>query len=139
MAGSPFYARIKAHVLEIITSIPEGHVVAAADIGAWLDVPARHVAYILATLTPEEEARYPWFRVVSTKGAMQPLRTDSRGVSQRALLEQESVGVAASGRLLAFEAHRLGVEQLALSLPRQTRPPDAPTAPRRRRTPAPSR
>ena len=38
MAKSPFFARIKADVLTIVASIPEGEVLTFRDIGAHLDV-----------------------------------------------------------------------------------------------------
>jgi len=41
MAGSPFYARIKAQVLLVLGDVPKGRVLTAAEIGGWLDVPAR--------------------------------------------------------------------------------------------------
>jgi hypothetical protein len=48
MAGSPFYARIRADVLAILHAVPAGKAVTYADIGAHLDVAPRHVAYILS-------------------------------------------------------------------------------------------
>jgi hypothetical protein len=54
MAGSPFYTRIRADVLTILRAVPAGQVVTYADIGAHLDVPARHVAYILSQLVDAE-------------------------------------------------------------------------------------
>jgi hypothetical protein len=56
MAGSPFYARIRADVLAILRAVPTGRAVTYADIGAHLDVPARHVAYILSQLADAEAA-----------------------------------------------------------------------------------
>ncbi|WPB86228.1 hypothetical protein [Sediminicoccus rosea] len=65
MAKSPFFARIKADVLTIVASIPEGGVVTFRDIGAHLDVMPRHVAYILKMLDAEERAAFPAGRVVA--------------------------------------------------------------------------
>lgn len=48
MSKSPFFARIRGDVVAILASVPAGQVVTFADIGAHLDVPARHVAYILS-------------------------------------------------------------------------------------------
>jgi hypothetical protein len=50
MAGSPFYARIRADVLAIARAVPAGHAITFADIGQHLDVMPRHVAYILKML-----------------------------------------------------------------------------------------
>lgn len=65
MAKSPFFARIKADVLTIVASIPDGGVVTFRDIGAHLDVMPRHVAYILKMLDAEERAAFPAGRVVA--------------------------------------------------------------------------
>jgi methylated-DNA-protein-cysteine methyltransferase-like protein len=65
MAKSPFFARIKADVLTIVASIPEGEVLTFRDIGAHLDVMPRHIAYILKMLDTEERAAFPADRVVA--------------------------------------------------------------------------
>jgi methylated-DNA-protein-cysteine methyltransferase-like protein len=65
MAKSPFFARIKADVLTIVASIPEGQVLTFRDIGAHLDVMPRHVAYILKMLDAGERAAFPADRVVA--------------------------------------------------------------------------
>ena len=75
MAKSPFFARIKADVLTIVASIPEGGVVTFRDIGAHLDVMPRHVAYILKMLDAEERAAFPADRVVAkAEGALEVAR-----------------------------------------------------------------
>ena len=65
MAKSPLFARIKADMLTIAASIPEGGVVTFRDIGAHLDVMPRHVAYILKKLDAEKRATFPAERVVA--------------------------------------------------------------------------
>jgi methylated-DNA-protein-cysteine methyltransferase-like protein len=59
MARSPFFARIKADVLRIVASIPQGRVVGFADMGAHCDVAPRHVATTLAMLDPIAAATLP--------------------------------------------------------------------------------
>lgn len=72
MAKSPLFARIKADVLTIVASTPEGAVVAFRDIGAHQDVMPRHVAYILKMLDAEERAGFPADRVVAkAEGALE--------------------------------------------------------------------
>jgi methylated-DNA-protein-cysteine methyltransferase-like protein len=132
MAGSPFYARIKAQVLLVLGDVPKGRVLTAAEIGGWLDVPARHVAYILAKLTPEEEARVPWYRVVGASGTIDGGRANAFGVSQRELLAEEGVPIAADGRIKDFAERQIAVDALSLSLPRQRKPTNAPVTPRRK-------
>jgi methylated-DNA-protein-cysteine methyltransferase related protein len=123
-AHSPFFARIQAQVLAVVRTIPKGKVVTFADIGAHLDVMPRHVAYLLAKLTPEEQALLPWYRAVPAKGS------PKSGVS---LLEAEGVCITNDG---VSAASIVSVAQLKHGIPQQGRPPDAPLAaerPRRRR------
>ena len=70
MAKSPAFARIKSDVMAIVAALPQGRVASAADIGRQIDVPARHVAYILTTLDEGERAVSPWWRVVADGGAI---------------------------------------------------------------------
>jgi methylated-DNA-protein-cysteine methyltransferase-like protein len=132
MGGSPFYARIKAQLLEIIQAVPAGRVVTTSDIADWLDVPPRHVAFILTKLSPEEEAATPWFRAVLASGAVHKARVNTFGVSQIELLQDEGVAIDPDGRLADFPMRRIRVEALKLALPRQTRPANAPVSSRRK-------
>ena len=64
MATSPFFIRIREHLLQLTASLPEGRVCSFQSIGEHLDVMPRHVAYILSTLEDAEKLVYPWHRVV---------------------------------------------------------------------------
>jgi methylated-DNA-protein-cysteine methyltransferase related protein len=125
---SPFFARIKAHVTVIVAAIPVGRVMTFKDIGEWLDVPPRHVAYILATLDPGEQPLIPWFRVVNEAGTVAAGRANAFGISQQQLLADEGVTVAPDGRILGFGQSLVCMADLAIDLPRQFRPADAPVA-----------
>jgi methylated-DNA-protein-cysteine methyltransferase-like protein len=83
MAKSPFFARIKADVLTIVASIPEGGVVTFRDIGAHLDVMPRHVAYILKMLDAEERAAFPADRVVAKAGKALDVASLPHGVPRQ--------------------------------------------------------
>lgn len=134
MARSPFYARIKSHVLIIAAAIPAGRVATSAEIGDWLDVPARHVAYIVATLTLDERMRVPWYRVVPASGFVASDRHGGLAIAQRELLRGEGVTIAADGRISNPSDCRVRVTELSIDLPPQSRPSDAPaTVPRARR------
>ena len=134
MAGSPFFARIKAHVLEVTAAVPPGRVLCLTDLADWLDVPPRHAAYILSQLTAEEQLAVPWHRVVPATGIVSPTRISHHGIPQRAMLADEGITAAPSGKLDLFAQVRIRIEDLPLALPRQHRPADAPAgAPRRRR------
>jgi methylated-DNA-protein-cysteine methyltransferase related protein len=59
---------MKRAVLRAARFVPEGRVTTAAEVGRALNIPARHVAYILAMLTGEERAGIPAHRVVPKDG-----------------------------------------------------------------------
>ncbi len=126
MARSPAFARIKADILAIVAAIPKGRVATAADLGRQIDVPARHVAYILTALDEDERAVTPWWRVVADGGA---IGRHKRREDQIAMLRRDGLTVSAAGivadfavrRVTAFEAPPSGV----------TRRPAAPIEPAR--------
>ncbi len=95
--GSPAFARIKREVIELTLKIPPGRVASYADMGRVLAVMPRHVAYILATLSPEEEALIPWYRTVSATGRLLNPANRQRAVRQAELLRAEGVPVSPAG------------------------------------------
>ena len=111
MPKSPAYARIKGQVLAITAAIPVGRVTSFRAIGDYLDVVPRHVAYILATLTPEEQLRVPWQRVVSDTGKLGRAKLDALGQSQADLLRAEGVTVTAQGVLPDYDRHFFPITQ----------------------------
>lgn len=134
MAVSPFHARIKAHVLEVTAAVPPGRVLCLADLAAWLDVPPRHAACVLSQLSAGEQLLVPWHRVVPATAIVAPARTSHHGIPQLAMLAAEGVTAAPSGRLDRFDDVLIRIEALDLALPRQHRPPDAPSGAPGRRT-----
>ena len=121
MAKSPAFARIKSDVLAIVAALPQGRVASAADIGRQIDVPARHVAYILTTLDEGERAVTPWWRVVADGGA---IGRHKRREDQIAGLRRDGVTVSAAGVVADFAARRVTAFKAAPS--GVTRRPDAP-------------
>jgi methylated-DNA-protein-cysteine methyltransferase related protein len=126
MAKSPFFARIKADVLQIIMSVPRGRLVTFLDVGQHLDVAPRHVAYILAQLEGAEQASIPWFRAVADNGVLSQPKANDFGISQKALLEEESHFIAPDGRILDLARKLIVVEELQSGVPKQARPANAP-------------
>lgn len=59
MPTSPFYARIKAQVLQLTAAVPAGRVCTFRSMGEYLDVMPRQVAYLLSQLDADEQARRP--------------------------------------------------------------------------------
>lgn len=103
MARSKAFIGIKRDVLLIVAALPPGTVTTFASIGEYLSVVPRHVAYILATLTSEEQRSVPWQRVVGEGGKLGKAKADKLGRSQEELLLGEGVGVAA-GKVLGFSS-----------------------------------
>ncbi len=132
MPASPFFARIKADVLRIIASVPAGRVVNFADVGLHLDVMPRHVAYILAQLSDIEKATLPWHRAVAADGRLGVPKAGADGTPQRALLAAEGAAFDAAGRITDAVARAVAVADLPHGVPKQSRPPEAPAARRRR-------
>lgn len=79
---------MREDVLRIVEGIPYGRVATYCAIAEHLGTVPRHVAYLLAQLDPEENARIPWHRAIPTR----VLRPD-----QRAKLENESVAIDTKG------------------------------------------
>jgi methylated-DNA-protein-cysteine methyltransferase related protein len=96
LAKSVAFIRIRADVLGIVRDVPYGRVCTYAAIGQHLDVMARHVAYILATLKDEERLGLPWHRVVAESGATNNTKNGC-GDQQRAALEAEGVLISPKG------------------------------------------
>ncbi len=68
--ASPAFARIERDVLRLVDSIPAGRFSTFELIGAAIDVPARHVAYILSRQSDEARAAHPVHRVVGKLGKL---------------------------------------------------------------------
>lgn len=101
-APSIAFARITAEVKAAACAVPRGRVTTYGDIGNHLQVTPRHVAFVMARLTPEESAMIPWHRVVGSGGRLrQPTPADIR--RHRGRLEDEGVRVDAAGRIRDFE------------------------------------
>lgn len=103
MAKSEAFARIKGDVLDIVRAVPRGRVCTYGTVGRHLDVMARHVAYVLATLTDDERAGLPWHRVVSDTGDTNRTKR-GRGDEQRARLAAEGVPLSPKGAVADLAA-----------------------------------
>lgn len=97
MAGSPAFALIRRAVLAAARSIPAGRLSTSAALGLALNLPARHVAFILAKLSEEEAELVPSHRMVPSSLR---LRATAEGRRQAALLRSEGVNVDADLRVV---------------------------------------
>jgi methylated-DNA-protein-cysteine methyltransferase related protein len=92
MPKSTAFIQIKAGVLEIVSKIPVGKITTYGAISEHMNVMARHVAYILTTLTFEEQEELPWHRVVANKGAISASgKLTSRHQLQISTLKEEGI------------------------------------------------
>jgi methylated-DNA-protein-cysteine methyltransferase related protein len=121
MPKSAAFIRIKADVLRIVASIPEGHVSSYLSIGEYLDVMPRHVAYILAQLNTEEQEKYPWFRVVSNGGGLGVLKHASGGLSQADLLSNEGLDVTENSVAATYQHVFMAASSLESGVAPQSR------------------
>ncbi len=126
MAASPFFTRIREHVLQLTAAVPEGKICTFQSMGEHLDVMPRHVAYILSQLEDNEKFVYPWHRVVSGDGSLGSPKKNPDGTSQAELLCAEGLLVSGNRVASSFNLVFVSAEQLPSGLPKQTRPPDAP-------------
>ena len=103
MPKSPAFIQIKEGILEITSKIPVGRVTTYGAIGNHLNVIARHVAYILATLTFEEKQELPWHRVVADQGAITVSKLNARHRVQIEKLKQDGVKLTAQNTIENFD------------------------------------
>jgi DNA transformation protein and related proteins len=66
--ASSAFARIEADVLRLAAAIPRGRLTSAQQLGAVIDVPARHVAYIVSRLDEKQRAEHPVHRICGSQG-----------------------------------------------------------------------
>lgn len=98
MAGSANDARFRAQVLDIVRGLQVGRLTTHQAIGDELDVPARHVAYILSR---EDDPAVPVHRVVREDGSVGGGR---RAAALRVALQVEGVPLDDRGRVTDLEA-----------------------------------
>ena len=101
------YAKMRKALLAAVRRIPKGRVVEAKRLAESLNIPARHVVYMLAQLAPDEKELVPWHRVAPTGGDFgKPNGRTKRHIEQLKLLADEGL-LLADGRRLALSADRL--------------------------------
>jgi DNA transformation protein and related proteins len=121
MASSLSFARIERDILKLCATIPTGRVCTYADAGAVIDVPARHVAYIVSRLKDTTRAQYPVHRLVGNGGKL-----PAKPADLARLLAQEGV-IAALGVVVNLPSVRYAPSSAtahSAKLERTTRPPE---------------
>ena len=94
----------KTRVLAVVAAIPEGRVTTYGTIGKRLNLTARQVARVLATLSVDESVELPWFRVVAAQGAISSMKLGAVGRRQIERLRSEGVEVSPRNKVLNFES-----------------------------------
>ncbi|MCB1277778.1 MGMT family protein [Prosthecobacter sp.] len=99
------FAHIRAEVIRLVALIPSGKFTTYGSIAIHMNVIARHVATVLARLTPEESAALPWHRVVSADARLSPNMDAALSRKQRRLLKAEGLRVDKEGYIQNADAH----------------------------------
>lgn len=104
MAKSAAFDQLRSRVLSVVAAVPEGQVTTYGTIARHLGTTARQVARVLASFTPEESARLPWFRVVAANGVVSTTKLGAVGRRQIARLQAEGVAVTPRNKVEDFAA-----------------------------------
>ena len=111
MSKSKAFSLIKVDILTIVALIPEGRVTSFKDIGDYLSVMPRHVAYILSTLEDNKKAALPWYRAVGDNGKLGKPKFHPDERSQQEMLEAEDF-VCSKTIVKSFEDAFISVQEL---------------------------
>lgn len=125
---SPFFTRIKVDVLKIVSAIPKGKCLTYKSIGEHLDVVPRHVAYILSTLSDNEKAIHPWYRVVGDDGVLGQRKVSELGAPQSELLSDEGLAIVHNKVETNHQRWFVAASELKSGVAKQARPSNAPSA-----------
>ena len=102
---SAAFARIRAEVIRLVGLIPAGKFTTYGSIAIHMNVGARHVATVLANLTPEQSATLPWHRVVSADARISPNMPEDSARKQRRLLKAEGLRIDKNGFIQDADSH----------------------------------
>ena len=102
---SKAFARIRAEVIRLVRLIPEGKFTTYGSIAVHMNVMARHVAFVMSRLTPEESKELPWHRVVSADARISPNMDEALARKQRRRLRSEGMKINAAGYIQDADAH----------------------------------
>lgn len=97
-------ARLRAKVVAVVATVPEGRVTTYGTIARHLGAPARQVARVLSSFTAEESATLPWFRVVAANGVVSTAKLGAVGRRQVERLRDEGVTITPRNTVAGFAA-----------------------------------
>jgi methylated-DNA-protein-cysteine methyltransferase related protein len=102
---SAAFTRIRAEVLRLVATIPQGKFSTYGSIAVHMNVSPRHVAFVLARLTPEESAQLPWHRVVARDARISAAMDSALAQRQAERLSAEGMTITPSGHIHAPDPH----------------------------------
>lgn len=102
---SKAFARIRAEVIRLVGLIPEGMFTTYGSIAIHMNVMARHVAFVMSSLTEEEAAALPWHRVVSADARISPKMDAVLARKQRSRVRSEGMKINATGYIQNPDDH----------------------------------
>lgn len=89
--------------MALVNEVPHGRVCELPALAAALNIPPRHAAYMLATLTPDEAGLVAWYRIVPAGGRFAPAkRKETRGADQICRLAAEGLALGPDGQISAW-------------------------------------
>jgi DNA transformation protein and related proteins len=122
MSASPAFARIERDTLRLAARIPRGRVCTFGELGRVIDVPARHIAYIVSRLDEAARSAAPVHRLVGETGALQK----NVVAAQTAMLQAERLQIEKACvknlEIHAFSFTKSEVKKAKVE--RTTRPPE---------------
>ena len=102
---SKAFARIRAEVIRLVGLIPTGKFTTYGSIAVHMNVMARHVAFVMSSLTQQEAAELPWHRVVSADARLSPKMDAALSKVQRRRLRSEGMRINAAGYIQNEDTH----------------------------------
>ena len=102
---SKAFARIRTEVIRLVGLIPTGKFTTYGSIAIHMNVMARHVAFVMSSLTERESAELPWHRVVSADARLSPNMDAALSKVQRRRLKGEGLKINAAGYIQNPDAH----------------------------------
>jgi len=102
---SKAFARIRVEVIRLVGLIPPGKFTTYGSIAVHMNVMARHVAFVMSRLTPQEAEELPWHRVVSADARISPNMDASLAQKQRRRLRHEGLKINAAGCIQDPDPH----------------------------------
>ena len=94
---SQAFVRIRAEVIRLVSLIPPGRFTTYGSIAVHMNVAARHVAFVLSSLTEEESQTLPWHRVVASDARLSPRMAEDLRAVQLARLTSEGLQIDPRG------------------------------------------